>query len=73
MVSMVMTQDGRTALYFASQEGHVTAVRLLLENGADVNICNKVVMDFLSVHACGHSVSWLYVTYVCMQFTENSL
>ena len=31
-----------TALYVASQEGHVTEVRLLLEKGADVNICDKV-------------------------------
>ena len=47
MVSMVMTQNGMTALYFASQEGHVRVVRLLLEKGAAVNICNKVVMDFV--------------------------
>ena len=42
MVFMVMTQKGETALYFASQEGNVTVVRLLMENGADVNIRNKV-------------------------------
>ena len=68
MVSMVMTQDGRTALYFASQEGHVTAVRLLLENGADVNICNKVVMDFVSciyMHVDIQSVGCMLHMYVC--------
>ena len=64
MVSMVTTQEGVTALYFASQEGHVTVVRLLLEKGADVNICKKVVMDFVSC-TCMWTVSWLYVTYVC--------
>ena len=48
MVSVAMTQKGVTALYFASQEGHVTVVRLLLGKGADVNICDKVVMDFAS-------------------------
>ena len=47
MAFMVMTQKGVTALYFASQEGHVRVVRLLLEKGAAVNICNKVVMDFV--------------------------
>ena len=48
MVYMVPTQKGVTALYFASQEGHVRVVTLLLEKGADVNICDKVVMDFAS-------------------------
>ena len=63
MVSMITTQNGGTALKMASQEGHVTVVRLLLEKGADVNICNKVCSyDFLyHVNVCGHSVSWLYI------------
>ena len=42
-LSMVMTQEGWTALYMASHQGHETVVRLLLEKGADVSICDKVV------------------------------
>ena len=63
MVSMVTTQGGGTALKYASQEGHVTVVRLLLENGADVNICKNVL---LRVHVCMWTFSQLAVCYICM-------
>ena len=65
MASMVTKQEGGTALYFASQEGHVTVVRLLLEKGADVNVCDEVVMDFVSC-TCMWTFSQLAVCYICM-------
>ena len=61
--SLNWTQDGDTPLMRASREGHVTVVRLLLENRADVNICDKVVMDFVSC-TCMWTFSQLAVCYI---------
>ena len=36
------SQDGFTALLMASQEGHASTVDVLLRNGADPNIVNRV-------------------------------
>ena len=38
----VYVQNGATALYVASRKGHVAIVQLLLERGADANICKQV-------------------------------
>ena len=64
-LSMVMTQKGVTSLYIASQNCHVTVVRLLLEKGTDVNICDKVVMDIVSC-TCVWTFSQLAICYIIM-------
>ena len=38
----IYIQDGCTALYLASQEGHVAVIQLLLQRHADVSICAEV-------------------------------
>ena len=37
-----LLQDGTTPLYMASQEGHEGVVKLLLDNGANVNQQDEV-------------------------------
>ena len=38
----ILRQDGFTALYVASQEGKVEAVKLLLDRGADIEASSDV-------------------------------
>ena len=38
----LLVQDGRTALMWASEGGHIEIVKSLLLRGADVNIQDKV-------------------------------
>ena len=33
-----MRRDGRTALHLAAEKNHVEVAKVLLENGADVNV-----------------------------------
>ena len=37
-----VSKDGRSVLFLTSQRGHMEIVRLLLKNGADIQICDKV-------------------------------
>ena len=41
-LSKFNSQNGRTPLYWASSTGHTAVVKILMENNADINICNKV-------------------------------
>ena len=41
-VCMLLSQDGATPLYAASQNGHSQVAELLLSKGADVNLPKKV-------------------------------
>lgn len=37
-------QRGRTALYISCCEGHLDVAEVLVENGADINFTDKVLM-----------------------------
>ena len=39
---MLILQDGRTSLYFASKRGHDRVVEVLIAAGADVNFADRV-------------------------------
>ena len=41
-VIIPLTQDGSTPLNVASQNGHSDVVKILIRNGADVNLANNV-------------------------------
>ena len=42
ILPMYMVQDGWTALHHASESGHVSAVEVLLDRGADIHHKDKV-------------------------------
>ena len=40
-----VSQDGWTALHYASREGHMEIARLLVNRGADINMKDKVSIE----------------------------
>ena len=42
-------QDGRTAIIHAAIEGHVNCLKLLVDNGGDINTTNKVSDFFIII------------------------
>ena len=49
-------QDGSTPLMIASQQGHIHAVSLLMDNGAHVNLQNEVPTKTLQAWMCAYMV-----------------
>ena len=43
-------QEGWTALHWAAMKGHVAIVDLLVQNKADLNICDEVIFLNISAH-----------------------
>ena len=51
ILSLLCTQDGDTPLHLAAWKGNVESVKLLVQNGANVQIANKV--SYCSpIHCC---------------------
>ena len=48
-LAIIIYQDGQTALYIGSREGHSEVVELLLEQHADCSLCHKVKFYLLKL------------------------
>ena len=63
----VSTQDGRTALHMAAQEGKVDVVRLLLTEAQTlVNIQNKVYKQYLAIYNKLYSQLTITICFHCI-------
>lgn len=61
--------EGNTALHWAALNSHVAIVRLLLENGADINIKNKIERTAFDEAAAAEKYD---VTSAIIEFLESS-
>ena len=50
ILSIIVIQDGRTALMYASHYGHLPVVEYLLQQGAAVDVQNKVRNSISSMY-----------------------
>ena len=71
MSSLDSVQDGATALYVASQEGHCEVVRMLLEAKADVNM-KANVSESCSSGICALAESIILLLTVCTVSADYS-
>ena len=53
--SYFLTQDGTSPLVLASQNGHSDVVNILIRNGADINLANKVWRLYHTLIHCNYS------------------
>ena len=53
ILSIIVIQDGRTALMFASDNGHLPVVEYLVQQGADINVQDKVRNSMSSMYYLG--------------------
>ena len=49
-------QDGETAIFFAARSGHTNVVKILVENGAEVDHRNKVTIIIYYLQALSYNV-----------------
>ena len=58
MLTLLLSQNGRTCLHYVAEQGHTHVLRMLLDNGAEVAAKDKV----RSVVLCSHAgLAWLFI------------
>lgn len=65
----ICNMEGNTALHWAALNSHVAIVRLLLENGADINIKNKAERTAFDEAVAAEKFE---ITSAIIEFLENS-